>query len=277
MIRIVSPLLLAAILASGAPAHALKLSGTVYKSNAEETVAYDLTLGDAARAAYRTVGTTSTDKGYWKSSVDYSKILTFKEARANGKIYRTTYRNDAVVRVYPQERRLDSSAALAGIRVEGGYKQGSFDDGLWLEGLIVGGVQSRGALDYNSFNQRYHARQDCSFGSTAIRGTEKGSALVADYDRKGEYANQMRMTMRFGSLVVKGRIRYQDTEQTTITDLTHRSTEVVGTTGHVELDVTRADGSDPVITLTGDPSPEEKELRRLIAFLELFAFDMWSE
>lgn len=257
---------------------ALTLTGVVDKSNKEETVSYDLLLGGSSNN-YTVKGSVSTRKGLIKSGLDFGFIrVTRSELTPNGLSFAREIPNNGKMVVYMRERQL-KQMTLAGLSADGTFVQGYLDDGIFFKSLKIDGVNSSGVLDYNDVNGHYNAK-NCSFGSCKITGSSGDQ--VMDYDSYWG-KNSMVVDMIFGALKVEGTINFADTVshrrwQDSDGDW-HDSETVIATKGSVNFNVNRADGSPLALeALTASSTgKEDAEVRKLIAFLELFCFDMFAE
>lgn len=259
-------------------AFALTLTGTVDKSNKEETVSYDLILGGSS-SNYTVKGSVSTRKGLIKSGLDFGFIrVTRNELTPTGLTFARDFANNGKMVVYMRERQL-KQMNLAGLSADGTFVQGYVDDGIFFKSLKIDGQDSSGVIDYNDVNGHYNAK-DCSFGSCKIMGPN--GIQVMDYD--GYWGkNSMVVDMIFGSLQVEGNINFADTVsrrrwQDSDGDW-HDSETVIATKGSINFNVNRADGSPLVLEplTAASTGKEDADVRKLIAFLELFCFDMFAE
>lgn len=261
--------------------HSTTLTGNVFKSNIQENVTYDLSLGDIANR-YDIKGALSTRKGLIKSGLDFSFIKVYRsEQTADGRLFQQSLPNAGNLIVYFRQRKSEN-LILAGLPITGKFLQGFLDDGIFFDGLTVDNKKSTGVLDYNDLNGHYNAK-NASFGDAKITGAN-GSAVM-DYDSYiGK--NSMVVNMLFGSLRVEGMINFTDTvshsKWTDADGEEHESETVTAANGAINLKVTRKDGSEILLApiATGAPLPsssEDADVKKLIAFFELFCFDMFSE
>lgn len=280
------------ILILSSTALAQDFTGTIKKNNVQETVSFDLTIGDQ-KLNYTVKGSTKTDKGYVKSELDFSYIkVTKNQITADGRTFVKEFDNKGKIYVYARERKIGSDekdapkVVLAGIPVAGEFVQGFFDDGLKLVGMTIDGTQSKGKLDYNSANGHYNAKGDCQFGDCCITSSEDGKC-VFDYDDYNDQ-NAMEITLAFGDLRLNGTINFTDTTKAVEVssgsdendDDTTISHEVIATEGKINARLTNADGTAlqlADLSQQKDETATEKNLRKMIVFFELLSYDMCSE
>ncbi len=276
----VSCLGLAAFL-TAVPSYALELAGTIFKSNKQETINFDLNL-TAPNASYEIKGGTSTDQGiFYSSDLDFSFVRVTKKAHTiDGRYLFKSYPNSGKMTVYLRDRTVDGMI-LAGIPLSGKITQGYWiDDVIEFSNLTVKGTKASGCLDYNAWNGHYNVGSDCQFGGCKITG-DKNQACVMDYDTWGK--NSMPISMKFGNLIITGRINFADTKEIEKSGKSTKET-VVSTLGTIGFIIKKDDGSEPVISSEVSPkdgqlaeSADEENLRKFLAFFQLIAFDTFAE
>ena len=248
----------------------LTLKGWIAKNNDNEVVSFDVTLGGDT-VGYSLKGSTSTDRGVYHSALDFSFVEAKKQVRRNGLVFTGKLANSGSMDVYPRVREI-KAAFFAGVSVQGSFIAEFWDESILLEKLTVDGVLSHGELDFNPLNGHYNAKDNCSFGNMSIRSSVANEIYVLDYDAfTGQNAYQV--TMAFGDLVLSGRVNFTDT-----TRQSEKQNVVAATRGDINVIVVRADGTPFRLSL--DPSgstDDETKLKKLLAFWELMAFDMFAE
>jgi len=260
---------------------AIPLTGTIVKNNHQETLSFDLNLGDN-QVYYTIKGSTSTDQGYYQTDLDYSFIKAEKKVLKDGWVHTLHLWNEGILEIFPRERRTRDLYLMA-VHLEGHYAQGMVDDGLWLENLYLDGQKSVGALDYNSLNGHYNATGGCSFGDSELTSSNAG-ACVLNFDHQ-PFLNQntINVSLQFGNLTISGRINFSDVTKTNVwTDdkgNVHSSISVVSTTGTLNLNVTSTDGSEPHLSseLRNIDGQDEADVRRFLAFLQIMTFDIFAQ
>lgn len=258
-------------------ANAMQMTGTIYKSNANENVVFDFAIKSGS-TQYEVKGSTSTDKGIYHSTLNYGYITVVKSTKTpDGREIEAQFNNSGKLHVYPRERRAEN-LTLAAIPITGSFLQGYVDDGISFEGLTVAGTPANGCLDYNFVNGHYNAKDECSFGSCKISSSESGDCAF-DYDDFSVLRqNSMDIQMRFSDFKVTGRINFNDEKVKNRSSDGDVDVEVTATLGTINADIIRTNGSEIVLSPANvTDTDDDFTVTKLIAFFELMAFDMFSE
>jgi len=259
------------------------LSGSIRKSNKQETLEFDVTIRGGL-TEYRVVGSTSTSQGWFWSELDYSGIRVYKQTLTeDGRVFVKEFKNVGKMNVWMRDRTI-KDMTLVGLPIEGRFVNGKFVDYMInLSPLTVDGVESKGILDYTWLTGRYHAKRDAHFGACQITSSNPSGRCIMDYDTWRVKQNTMSVHMNFGGLRVTGRINYDDVTAGPESD------EVISTTGKMNLTIARVDDTDfllaPVVgqgaELEVDPDDadlfNDEDVRILLIFFQLISFDMWAE
>lgn len=252
------------VLGLAGQSHALDLSGTITKDHKDQSLKFNLVLGDKSNA-YELHGRTVYTPGLYEAEQLFDAV----EVTLNG----APLVNQGQLKIYPRVRKLNR-VTLAGLSLNGSFLSGWFDKGFWLEDLVVNNAASAGCLDYNSWNGKYSAKDGCSFGQSLL-GSSSGS-FVFNYD-SFLTDNVMALALQFGDLKLEGSINYSKTYGTkrnhegkgriTISRVISQST------ANFNASLLQSNGAELSLE---NPSHDEA-LRRFIAFLELMALDVFVE
>jgi hypothetical protein len=129
------------------------------------------------------------------------------------------------------------------------------------------------------------ALDGCSFGDCKIASRPGKVALFYD-NAMFTSRNLFDVAMEFGDLIITGKINFNDTAETHNILKKDRQgnlrtetyTTVAATMGYLNLDVARKVGTSFVLSaLNGNPTIDDIQLRKLIAFLELMTYDLFAE
>jgi hypothetical protein len=253
-----------------------RLSGCAGKNNSGEFVNFGLTLGNDF-SQYQMNGSSNPDQGLYQTDADYSGVALRKVTNENGLTRIQPIDNSGTVQVYPRKRKMND-VVLAGVPVSGYSVAKMFTGSLDMNQLEVGGAAAKGKLFYNVFTGSYSCPAgSCAFGPYAIRSSQSGSKVVLNYDNFIN-SNRMRVSMKFGDLVLDGNIKFTDTTKTTQIDEDSSVTSVTSTQGCFNVSVTKADGSKLNLAAYGEKETEDdKAARHLLAWLQLMTYDLFSE
>ena len=262
----------------------ISLNGTIFTSNKSAILQFDFTLGNP-QIYYSIKGSTRSTSGWATDVLDYGTIRVDKHLKtADGRIISELLKNNGIMKAVRGKRTLEDMT-LANMKISGMFSHGRIDDGLWFSGLVVDGSNSAGALDYNSYNGHYTPEDGCSFGDCKI-GSRPGKTAL-DYDNSVfTSTNLFDVALEFGDLIVTGKINFSDVMDTTISLNTDSEDTLVpsvqqavaATTGHINLDIVRKDGKPFALSHpNGKPTVDDGQLRKLVAFLELMAYDLFAE
>jgi hypothetical protein len=247
---------------SSTSSFALPLTGTLSKDHSTAALSFDLVAGDE-RLAYHVDGSTTAMPQFsllYSRDLDFSGVRVAKIDYSTGAPQIQAYHNSGVIH-FDAVLRTFNNLSLAGFGFSGTYSEGLFDHDLDFSGITGGGAASRGMLDYTLMVAEYYPTGGARFGASTI--TARGSAPVINFDHfVGQ--NLLTFNMGFGNLIVTGTIQFSEMGTS-------------ATRGQVNLNITKSDGSDVVLSsLSESEDHSELELRAFIAFLEMMSHDLVS-
>ncbi len=262
----------------------LVLTGEIGKDNKQEVLRFDLTLGDSSWQ-YEIKGGSSTNQGIYQTDVDMMGIKVHKKSLTpEGISFSESIQNKGLFQVYPR-RRCIVGGEFFGIPIEGNFRQGMFNDGIFFDvrgyDLNVDKVKSSGRLNYKATaTGHYVPSSDCKFGDCSIKPGDASKRWALNFDGIYGFWNKFEVNMKFGDLHIQGRINFTDIEKKSKSIISEDSetTTVTSTRGTSNLTIKRADGKPLKLALpNSSPTEDEKTIRKFLAFLETISFDACNE